>query len=94
MSQDHELEKKRLSQGSDKSLTVSELHEMVAIAVEEAVAPLKERISELETGGGVVEDEPLQLEPASRRLDLEDLDHNLVEDSTEDAVSSRRKRVH
>ena len=87
-----------MSKGTDKSLTVSELHDLVAAAVEEAVAPLKERIYQLETQGVETQGEPiteekLQLEPASRRLNLDDFDHELTEDSVEDIVSSGRKRV-
>lgn len=99
MSQNHELEKQRISKGSDKSLTVTELNEIVATAVEDAIAPLKDRIHQLEAGnvqpleGGNVQpnDEQKQLEAASRRLDLDDIDQDLTEDSTEKVVSSRKK---
>ena len=82
-----------MSKGTDKSLTVSELNDLVAAAVEEAVAPLKERIYQLETHGEPREEEKLQLEPASRRLNLDDLEQDLTKDSVEDIVSSGRKRV-
>jgi len=85
-----------MSKGTDKSLTVSELNDLVASAVEEAVAPLKERIYQLETQGEPVKplkEETLQLEPASRRLNLDDLEQDLTKESVEDVVSSGRKRV-
>lgn len=93
MSQDHELEKHRMSKGSDKSLTVTELNELVEAAVKEAIAPLKERIRQLETQEVPLHEEQLQLEPASRRLNLEDVEQDYSDDSAEDRVSSRRKRV-
>lgn len=93
MSQNHELEKQRMSRGTDKSLTVSELNDLVAAAVQEAVAPLKERIYQLETQGEPIKEETLQLEPASRRLNLDEFDQDLTKDSVEDIVSSGRKRV-
>lgn len=91
MSQTHELEKKRLSQGSDKSLTVTELNEIVASAVEEAIAPLKERIHELEGGNLPLIEEKKQLDRPSRRLNLDDIDQDLTDEATPDSVSSRKK---
>lgn len=91
MSQNHELEKQRISKGSDKSLTVTELNEIVATAVEDAIAPLKDRIHQLEAGNVQPNDEQKQLDAASRRLDLDDIDQDLTEDSTEKVVSSRKK---
>ena len=94
MSQDHELEKHRMSKGSDKSLTVSELNELVEAAVKEAISPLQARIRQLEAQEApLAGEEQLQLEPASRRLNLDDVENDFSDDSVEDLVSSSRKRV-
>ena len=88
MAQDHEKHKLNFSKGSDKSLTVSELNDIVAAAVEEAVEPLKERIRQLEQGESAPVEEFPALEPSSRRLNLDDF-----EEPEEHAVSSGRKKV-
>ena len=96
MSNDHETQKLRLTKGSDKSLTVSELNDLVAQAVEEALEPLKDRIRQLEQGKAPEEVQHLQIEapidsePSSRRLDLDELD---LEDLEESTISSARKKV-
>ena len=91
MAQEHETQKLSLTRGADKSLTVSELNEMVEAAVQEAIEPLKERIRELERdGAGRIEEHP-QLEGSSRRLELDDWD---VEEPEENMLPTGRKKVH
>ncbi len=94
LSMEHEKEKLLLNKGkegdaADKSLTVSELNEMIEEAIEKAIAPLNERLDRLET------EEPDRERPlltdAPRRLDLDDLD---LENPDDELFASRRRRVH
>ena len=89
MSQLHEQEKLRLTKGSDKSLTVSELNEMIEERIKEIIAPLNKRIAELEEESLHID--PTELPEASRRLDLEEVD--TFEEIDSQAASRSRKRV-
>lgn len=62
---------------ADKSLSTSELREMIDEAVQEASAPLRERIEHLETRSG------LKIGPVSDEYDVDDLSPDHVSYETE-----------